>query len=68
MWFRRRRESKSGEATKALEDAKKNLREVKERGTEVTEVAEALKEIRQRNHFAEALEDLLTRRKPLHDT
>lgn len=60
MWFRRR--NRSGvESEAALEDAQRNLREVQQRGREVTSVANALKEIRNKNHFAEALEAIMVR-------
>jgi vacuolar-type H+-ATPase subunit H len=62
MWpLRRRRSKATEEATKALKDAEKNLHEVKERGCEVRKVATALKEIRERNHFAEQLEAIILR-------
>lgn len=64
MWFRRRREtSSSEEAAKALLDARQNLREVRRRSTEVSKVAQALKDIRERNHFAEQMEEILVRRR-----
>lgn len=70
MWFLRRRESESGEeAKRALEDAENTLREVKDRAEEVSMIATDLKNIRERNHFAEQLEDLLLRRRgPLNDS
>lgn len=61
MRFRRQSRS-SVESEEALEDAKKNLCEVQKRGTEVSNVANALKDIRERNHFAEQMEALITRR------
>jgi hypothetical protein len=69
MWFLRRRESRSGdEAKKALEEAEKALRTVQERGDLVTEIAQDAIRIRERNHFAEQLEELvLQRRRPLHE-
>jgi hypothetical protein len=60
VWFRR--QSKQGvESEAALEDAQRNLREVQRRGREVSSVANALKEIRETNHFAEALEAIMIR-------
>lgn len=60
LWFRRR--NKRGvESEEALKDAKKNLREVQRRGREVSNVSNALKEIREKNHFAEALEAIMIR-------
>lgn len=62
MWpLPRRRSKATEEATKALKDAEKNLHEVKQRGCEVQQVANALKEIRERNHFAEQLEGIILR-------
>lgn len=58
MWLFRRRDS-SDEAKNALEDAKHNLRKVQARSSEVSRVANALKEIRERNHFAEHLEAII---------
>lgn len=68
MWFLRRRSSESGEeAKKALAEAQEALREVRERGEAVTTIATDAKNIRERNHFAEQIEELITRRrKPLH--
>lgn len=60
MWFRRA--SSGGEdSEKALADANKNLQEIQRRGPEVTEVSRSLKEIHDRNHFAEALELIIGR-------
>lgn len=60
MWFQRRQGGKSGEeATEALKDAQENLREVQKRSEEVSQVARALKTLRERNHFAEQLEAVL---------
>lgn len=57
MWFRR--SDSAEEAKYALADAKRNLRKVQARGSEVTRVANALREIRERNHFAEQLEAII---------
>lgn len=54
-----RRSDSSEEAKKALADAKHNLRKVQARSSEVSRVANALKEIRERNHFAEQLEAII---------
>jgi len=63
MWFLRRRLSKSSEeAGEALEDARKNLRRVKKRGEEVTKLSESLREIREQNHFAEQMEEIILRK------
>lgn len=73
MWFPRlRRKSILGRvlSQKALEDAEHNLSEVKKRSREVSQISNALKDIRERNHFAEQLEAIIVRpRGPLrHDT
>ena len=62
MWFRRG--NKAGvESEEALKDATKNLCEVQKRQPEVTKIANALKEFRERNHFAEQLEEIVLRQK-----
>jgi len=55
MFFRRRSKGLA-ESEKALQDADQNLERVKARDEEVHEVAEALKTMRERNHFAEQLQ------------
>ena len=60
MWFRRATDDNE-EATEALKDATKNLRETKKRGTEVSMVANALRELRERDRFGEELEEILFR-------
>lgn len=49
----------SHDSKKALADAEERLREVKARDPEVREVAEALRGWRERNHFAERLEEIM---------
>lgn len=67
MWFLRRPENKSGdEAEAALEDAKAKLQEVQNRGEEVTALSSAIRQIRQRNHFAETLEALILQTRGSH--
>lgn len=56
MWLRRR---KSNESAEALKEAEDSLRQVQLRSVEVSRVAKALKDIRNRNHFAEALEAII---------
>ena len=66
MWFLRKRETKSSEdANRALLDARQNLREVRGRGREVSKVSEALREIREKNHFIEQLEEIVIHRRGL---
>lgn len=61
MWFRRR--DKGEESAAALKDAKQNLRIVQKRGPEVSRVADALKDMRERNHFGEALQEIIVRKR-----
>lgn len=65
LWRNKARKEANNSAKKAeeaLNDAHRNLREVKKRGEEVTQVSNALKHLRQRNHFAEALEAIIVQR------
>jgi hypothetical protein len=62
VWFPWRSKT-SRESEKALKEATKSLEEAEERGQEVTAVAEALRAIRERNHFAEQLEAIILRRR-----
>ena len=70
MWFRRRRASSKSaeEAKEALLEAQEALRTVQERGDEVTAISQESRDIRDRNHFADQLEEILRRRRPLHDS
>lgn len=58
MRFLRRRKT-DHESVKALQDATENLRQTKARSPEVTEVARALRLMRERNHFAETLQVIM---------
>lgn len=51
-----------GDSKKALEDARKALREVKARDEEVREIATALRRDRIQNHFSEKLFAIMTGR------
>jgi hypothetical protein len=62
MRFRRRGKDKEDPADKALREARDKVKEIEERGEEVTALAESLKHMRERNHFAEQLEELIRRR------
>ena len=62
MWFPWRGKA-TEESAEALKDAQNNLREVSQRTSEVRKVAKALKDIRERNHFAEQVEDIILRRR-----
>lgn len=59
MLFRRRKGN--ADAQKALDDARKNLYKVQKRGSEVSRISNALKEIGERNHFAEQMEEIIVR-------
>lgn len=55
----RRNRSTTEDAKKALDEARRNVKRVKQRSEEVSEVAGALKNIRERNHFADQLLELM---------
>lgn len=63
MWFRRDRKE-DPEAKKALREAYQHLEEVQSRSEEVHRVAEASREFRRRNHFAEDLSQILHSHRP----
>lgn len=60
MLFRRHKQA-TEDAQKALDEAREKLQEVRERGHEVSKVSRALKEIGERNHFAEQMEEIFFR-------
>lgn len=60
MWFLRN--EVKGEADKALEESKKKLKEVRERGPEITALSNAFREFREKNHIAEQLEEIILRK------
>jgi hypothetical protein len=64
MWgfLRRRRSESSDEATAAVKDAQKHLNRVRKRDQEVSDLSDSLREVRQRNHFAEQMEEIIIRR------
>lgn len=53
MIFRGRK--KVDESKVALEEAEENLKDIQTRNDEVKDVSSALREIRERNHFAEQM-------------
>jgi hypothetical protein len=60
MWLFKRSPSEGHvEAEAALKDARKNLRRIQRRDTEVKNVVDSLRDIRERNGFGEALEAIL---------
>lgn len=66
MRFLRRNKSLS-ESERALEEARKNLSKVQERGCEVSTVANALKDFREKNHIMEQFEELFVQKKVRHN-
>lgn len=60
MLFRRRKQA-THDAQKALDEAREKLKEVRQRGQEVSAISSALREIRERNHFAEQMEEIIVR-------
>jgi len=70
MWSLWRNKGKEGEARadEALRNANRHLLDIQERSAEVTEVATALRNFRERNHFAEGLEAIIRQQRgPLND-
>lgn len=61
MWPFRRNKKHLIESQQAILDATASLRDVKSRDDEVHEVSGALKNIRERNHFAETLRVIMER-------
>jgi hypothetical protein len=62
MWFLRRSNyNAESQSQEALDDAESNLSEIKKRSFEVRQISNALKDIRERNHFAEQFEEILLR-------
>lgn len=59
MWFRKSRKDEDEESLKALEEAKEHLRDVSSRTDEVYSLAASLRNLRERNHFAETVVDLM---------
>lgn len=66
MWSKRRQadERSSREAERALKDATQSVRRAKARQRDVTNIAEALRMMRERNHFIEQLEVMMMVEKP----
>lgn len=62
MWpFRRRDRQKMKDSQQALLDASESLHQVEARSKEVREISGALRNIRERNHFAEQLRVIMER-------
>lgn len=54
----------TGESQEAIRQADRAMVDAENRDDAVKQVAEESREIRERNHFREAVEDTMTRRKP----
>ena len=54
-----RQSKKDPAALEALQEADKNLKKVKARDKEVHDVAESLRKVRSRNHFAERIQEIM---------
>lgn len=62
-WFGRRRCETTDDSKEALKDAKNQVAKAEKRTEEVAEVVDALRELREKNHFADAMEAILVKRK-----
>jgi hypothetical protein len=62
VWFKRRDDSKK-EAEEALANAEKASEEIQKQGSEISALADAFREFRERNHFAEQLEEIIVRKR-----
>lgn len=62
-WWRRRHRTDACEAppTQAVQSAREKLAETQQRGKEVREVTEELRQLRRRNRFAEMIADTMRR-------
>jgi len=64
MWFlRRKRDDGDEKASLALKDAEKNLERIERRDKEVSDVVHSLRQVRQQNHFAEAMEEIIMQKR-----
>jgi hypothetical protein len=68
MLFRRRRFSELEKAREAREAAEKSQEHVKKQQPEVTFFATAFREIRERNHLGEQLEEIMKRHRTQDDS
>lgn len=60
MWFRRASEAEQ-EVKAALEDAQARLQEAQQKGPEASRLSRIFREVRERNHLAEQVEDFILR-------
>jgi len=63
VWWFRRRNKELDDSEMALKEAEKRVSETHQQGHEVYKVTESLKNITDRNHFAEQLEQIILRRR-----
>jgi len=67
MFFRKREGKGLAESEKALREADKTLKDIRSRDEEVHEVAESLRVMREKNHFAERLGEIFFADVPQHN-
>lgn len=60
MRLHRRKKETNGESAKALEEAHAHVEEAKSREPEVKHLAGRLRQIREENHFAEQIYEIMT--------
>lgn len=59
MWFRKSRSEPKDESVEALEEAKEHLMGVANRSDEVYSLAASLRNMREKNHFAEQVVEIM---------
>jgi hypothetical protein len=63
MWPFRRKIDEEVRADAALEDAERSLEEIKKRNPEVWRISSALRNIRERNHLSQQMDDIIAMRR-----
>jgi F0F1-type ATP synthase epsilon subunit len=63
MWPFRRKIDEGVRAEAALEDAERNLEEIKKRHPEVRRVSAALRDIREKNHLSQQIDEIIALRR-----
>lgn len=59
MWFRKSQTDKDDESVQALQEAKEHLSNVADRSGEVYSIAASLRNLRENNHFAETVVEIM---------
>lgn len=59
MWFRKSQTDNGDESVKALQEAKEHLSNVADRSREVHSIASSLRNLRETNHFAETVVEIM---------